>query len=347
MVDMDNSTVVTFANNALVTQSNELIRGKISLSSLNEKRIFYSVLSAVNPLVPELVGASDAEIEDYYRKNPTETLFTFPISQFIKFWRIKSATSIYGDIDKACQNLPRQQISRAITDDAGKITGWRTMNAFEYAEYTNAHVAVRFTPSFMPYLINLAGRLNGYTNTPLVYAVSFKRNYSFKLLELLLQRADIGHLELDIDTLKELFDTVGKYDKFYHFSKNVLEPAVKEILAIECEEAEVTFEPIRKQVNSGRPSVVSVRFEFSFPEFTQQKSRNRAKTQGRKESEQRTQAQGAPAASQTVVYPEYSGPSPRAKQMAEEAARYAKEKEQKYNNLPLQSRAEALGYPKK
>ena len=159
-----------------------------------------------------------------------------------------------------------------------------------------------------------------------------------------MQRADIGHLELDIDTLKELYDTVGKYDKFYHFSKNVLEPAVKEILAIECEEAEVTFEPIRKQVNSGRPSVVSVRFEFSFPEFTQQKSRNRAKTQGRKEAEQRTQ--GAPAASQTVVYPEYSGPSPRAKQMAEEAARYAKEKEQKYNNLPLQSRAEALGYPK-
>ncbi len=333
---MDNSTVVTFANNTLVTQSNELIRGKISLSSLNEMRIFYSILSAVNPLVPELVGASDVEIENYYRKNPIDTLFTFPISQFIKFWCIKSASNIYANIDKACQNLPRQQISRAITDDAGKITGWRTMNAFEYAEYTNAHVAVRFTPSFMPYLINLAGRFYGYTNTPLVYAVAFKRNYSFKLLELLLQKADIGYLELDIDTLKELFDTVGKYSKFHHFSKNVLEPAVKEILAIECESASVSFEPIRKQIKRGQASVIGVRFEFAFPEFIQQKNRNRAKTQIRKDVEQRKES--AP----DVAQPEYTGPSPRVKQMVDEVERYVNEKK-KNSNRPPQHMAEELG----
>lgn len=318
MVDMDNSTVVTFANNALVTQGNELIRGKISLSSLNEKRIFYSVLSAVNPLVPELEGATDTEIEDYYRRNPSETLFTFPIANFVKFWRLNSKT-IYSEIEKTCQNLPRQQISRAVVDESGKIDGWRVMNAFEYAEYTNAHVAVRFTPSFMPYLINLAGRLLGYTNTPLIYAVAFKKSYSFKLLELLLQRADIGYLELGIDTIKELFDVTGKYDKFYHFSKYVLEPAVKEIMNIECESASVSFEPIRKQISGGRASVVGVRFEFLFPEFIRQKSMNRAKAQGLRAKQDGSQSMPMV---QEVVYPEYQGPSKRALELIEESRRY-------------------------
>lgn len=266
--NMDKSQVVSFAPGSLVSQSNELIRGQIALSSLNEKRLFYSVLSAVNPLVPDLVGANEETIEEFYRQHPDETLFSFPIAEFIAHWQI-SSESIYEEIDKACSSLTGARLYRAIVDGKGRYTQ-RRMNAFEFAEYSDAHVAVRITPSFMPYLINLSERMMGYTNIPLQYAVGFRSGYSFKLLELLLQRADFGLLEMSIEDVREVFAVNDKYEKFYHLSKNVFDIAIKEIVAIEGETATVTYEPVKV----GR-KITAVRFFFEFPAYSKRKAANK------------------------------------------------------------------------
>jgi len=314
-INVAESQQVSFAPNSVVSQSNEIVRGKLSLSSLNERRIFYSVLSGVNPLVPVLKGATDAEIEEYYRQNPSETLFTFPISDFINHWKITSE-SIYGEIAKACGTLPDQKIHRAYVDKNGKLVH-RSMNAFEYTEYSDHHIAVRLTPSFMPYVINLSDRLLGYTKTPIEYCVGFRSDYSFKLLDLLLQRADFGVLILDIDDLREIFDVKDKYEKFYHLSKNVLDIAIRDILGISCEKAEIKYEPIKK----GR-KIVSVKFEFKFPEYAKKREVNRAKvrTLNAKKKEE------SESATATFVVEESGGiakPSPRALEMIEAAKRLA------------------------
>lgn len=269
------ASVVLFNEKNVVTQSNQLVEGNLTGRSINLNRLLYSVLSNINPNVPELLDATDQDVEEYYRyKAPDSCFFKIPVAQFLSFWRM-DRQSFYSEIKDHCKALRKLEIDTTYINNRGLLKH-RFINVIEDAAYDSEltdGIEMRLTPSVMPFMLNLHKRVMGYTKTPLVYLVYLNSLYSWKLLEILLQKSDMGELKIDIGTLRELFDCTDKYPKFYHFSKNVLEVAKKQIEAIEGEKAKINF-----VVNKKGRNIQSVTFTFSFPVFQEKKRLNKLKS---------------------------------------------------------------------
>ncbi|TNI42204.1 hypothetical protein CF130_16775 [Aeromonas dhakensis] len=248
-----------------VSRSNELIRGQLTVTTLHQKRLIYSVMSAINPCVDVLDGATDQQVEYYYRQNFDETLFTFDYREYMAFWGLTSH-AMTKEISKACKQVIDIKLYSYLMDD-GTV---RDLNAIELAEHKGNKIILRLTPSIMPYMINLHRRLMGYTSIPLIYMVDFQSRYSFKLMEVLLSYYSRGNktVEIDLAELRKTFDCEGKHKLYADFKRRVIDIAVEEIEKIATEKAKIVVEEVRSATGGrGRPSVTALRFRFDFPNY--------------------------------------------------------------------------------
>lgn len=248
-----------------VSRSNELVQGQLAISTLHQKRLIYSVMSAINPCVDTLDGATDDQIEEYYRKNFDETLFTFDYHEYVEFWKL-SSHSIAKDIKEACEDVVKVRVYSYLRDDGSTDN----INALEYSSYKDGKIILRLTPRIMPFMVNLHRRLMGYTSIPLIYMIDFQSRYSFKMLEILLSYYSRGSktAEIDIAELRTLFDCEDKHKLYGDFKRRVIDIAVEEIGKIATEKAKVLVEEVRAATGGrGRPSVTALRFRFDFPNY--------------------------------------------------------------------------------
>lgn len=308
----------------VLKKSNQLISTKISVESVNQQRLIYTSMALVNSDVPELVGLSDDEITYYYRKNFEKLEFRFCFSDFCSLWGINHKEvhrSIQSEVDKATLHMTDLKLS-ALTDKGAKH-----INAVEEAGFDTelSEVWVRFTASFMPYMINLHKRMMGYTTIPIQYMSDFRSRYSFKLLEMLLQEASKGKndLEIKVSDLRVIFDCENKYSDYRDFRKRTVDVAIDDISDIAIDDVKVKIEEIRaRSKGKGKKPVDSIRFIFDFPNYIKAKKQLIEKSRQIKDgkSDDGHSKSNGSGSGQPQTVPS-QGLSKRAQEMADEVAR--------------------------
>jgi len=216
-------------------QSNKLIEASYKMS-VPAKRVMLLLLGQIHPGQQEI---SSQRI----RLEASE-------------YSLKTGLSIqqsYVDLKSGCRELMRTIITtkdlRKKTTSECVVVDW-----MEYHE-NEGWLETRFTPWIEPYLKALTKI--GYTKIKINEAVRFKRFYSIRLYELLMQWVSTGERYTAIEELRRIFQIEKKkYEKFSDFRKWVLEPSVKEIN--EKTSLKVSWSPVK----SGR-KITSVSFSFS------------------------------------------------------------------------------------
>lgn len=267
-----------------VSRSNELVRAKLTISTLHQKRLLYSVMSAINPCVDVLDGGTDEQIVRHYEIHPDERIFCFNFREYTNFWQLGKRRKIRDkqlssdeievggegnkglakEMELACEQVVKATLNAVVN---GKP---RVVNAIEYAEYSGEQISLKLTATIMPYMVNLHQRMMGYTSIPLLYMVDFKSQYSFKLLEVLLSYYSRGSrsAEIEISTLRGIFDCEKKHSLYGDFKRSVLDVAVKEVQEITADKVKIEYQGVMSGTGGrGRPRVIAVRFDFDFPNY--------------------------------------------------------------------------------
>lgn len=254
-----------------INKSREL--GVLLGSTLMQRRILYSCLAVMNPVVPHLVGMSNKEIWEWILDNGREAndlrTYHIDIEDFSKVWGIKGRSvadklqlAVGSDESKSTiMNLTFKHKSK----DNTKLTYINVVSSAE-VDTLNGVVTVKFTDSIMPYLINLSS----YTTIPLKATVGFNCNYSFSMLEHLLKRytksGDYPSHDIPLETLHQILgtDSVKSYERWTNFKQRVLDAIEKDFSLIAGGGYEISFEPVYgASKGRGRRSVEAVTVHFS------------------------------------------------------------------------------------
>ena len=272
-----------------VNKSREL--GNLMNSSLTHRRILYSCMAVLNPIIPHLQGMNTLEIKRWLLDNGTEAYnlrkYDIDINEFSKTWGI-GGNSVVEKINMSVGYDPKTGSSPEIM----KLC-FRLKNNHDDIEFVNVISSVRInndrgvvsivlTDSFLPYLINLTS----YLAIPLAATVRFKSNYSFTMLEYLLNRYSqtikYPVIQLKLDTLHMVLGTshVKSYEKWAIFKRTVLTAIEKDFSNIEGGGYNLKFEPIYERQKRGRPKVESVQIHFNDAGFKKFLATKAAQKQG-------------------------------------------------------------------
>jgi plasmid replication initiation protein len=209
------------ANADEAAQSNKLIEASYKMS-VPAKRVMLMLIAQINPCWQDISQKIRIEASDYSRKTGI------------------ALSQSYLDIKNGCRELMKTII---ITHDLTRKTTSECV-VVSWMEYhkNEGWLEATFTPWIYPYLHSLS-RL-GYTKIRVDEALKFKRFYSVRLYELLMQWKSTGERHISLSNLRKSFQIdVDKYKKFSDFRKWVLEPSVKEIT--EKTSWEISWEPLK------------------------------------------------------------------------------------------------------
>lgn len=216
------------------TQSNKLIEASYKMS-VPAKRVMLMLLGQIHPGQQDISQKIRIEASDYSSKTGI------------------ALSQSYADIKNGCHELMQTIIT---TKDLRRKTTAKcvVIDWMEYHEH-EGWLEARFTPWIEPYLKALTKI--GYTKIKINEAVRFKRFYSIRLYELLMQWRSTGERYITLDELRRIFQIEkNKYGKFSDFRKWVLEPSVKELN--EKTFMEVSWDPVK----TGR-KITSISFAFT------------------------------------------------------------------------------------
>ena len=194
-------------NTSLVTQSNQLIEASYKMS-VPAKRVMLMLLSKIHPGQQDISGKIRIEASDYSEK----TGVCFKQS--------------YSDIQDGCRELMGTIITTkdpvARTTEACVVVHW-----MKYHE-NEGWLEATFTPWIAPFIHKLRGI--GYKTIEINEALKFKRFYTIRLYELLMQWESSGVRIITLEDLRRAFSIESKaYPAFKDFRVKVLEPSIKEI----------------------------------------------------------------------------------------------------------------------
>jgi len=221
------------------TQSNKLIEASYKMS-VPAKRVMLMLLGQIHPGQQDISKKVRIEASDYSSKTGI------------------ALHQSYADIKNGCDELMQTIIT---TKDLKRRTTSKCV-VIDWMEYhdNEGWLEARFTPWIEPYLKTLAKI--GYTKIKINEAVRFKRFYSIRLYELLMQWSSTGDRYITLGDLRRIFQIEkSKYVKFADFRKWVLEPSVKEI------NAKTSLNASWLPVKTGR-KITSITFHFNKSENT-------------------------------------------------------------------------------
>lgn len=194
-------------NTSIATQSNKLIEASYKMS-VPAKRVMLMLLSQIHPFQQDISGKIKIEAADYSEKTGV------------------SFRQSYRDIKNGCRELMSTIIttknSAAKTTQECVVVHW-----MEYHE-NEGWLEATFTPWIAPFIHKLHGI--GYKTIEINEALKFKRFYTIRLYELLMQWDSSGLRLITLKELREAFDIEKQtYPAFKDFRVKVLEPSIKEI----------------------------------------------------------------------------------------------------------------------
>ena len=267
-------TIMKLKNAKQISKSREL--GVLLNSTLTQRRILYSCLAVMNPVVPHLAGMKYAELKEWMLDNAREAhklrTYYLDIRDFSGVWGLSKSKDVKGMLLDAIGYDEASGTSKIMhlcfKYKALNTNNLEFINVFSRVkiEPETASLMIRFTDDILPYLINLAS----YTAIPFKATVGFKCNYSFAMLEYLLQRyvrgSDYPTHTLSLEALQMTLGTNKQksYERWHNFQTRVLEPIAQDFSNIAGGGYELTFTPIyAKGTMRGRRKVESVEIAFS------------------------------------------------------------------------------------
>lgn len=198
-------------NQAQVYKSNALVEASYRLTPA-EQRIMLCCISQVRrdqPLTDEIMYR--VSVADYAELIGTDS------------------HSTYKELADAALRLKRREVwLRERPNGDGKysrtlITGW--VQSITYIK-SEGYIELRFTKDMLPYLTQLTEQFTRYALSDIAKMTS---SHGIRLYELLCQWHNVGHREVSIEWLRELFQLDGKYPVLKDFKKRVIEIAVEQI----------------------------------------------------------------------------------------------------------------------
>jgi plasmid replication initiation protein len=194
-------------NTSLVTQSNKLIEASYKMS-VSAKRVMLMLISQIHPRQQDISGKIRIEASDYAKKTGV------------------SFKQSYADIQNGCRELMGTIITTkdpvARTTEACVVVHW-----MKYHE-NEGWLEATFTPWIAPFIHKLRGI--GYKTIEINEALKFKRFYTIRLYELIMQWESSGVRLITLEDLRLAFNIEKQaYPAFKDFRVKVLEPSVKEI----------------------------------------------------------------------------------------------------------------------
>lgn len=234
--------------NAIVRKSNALIHmSRFNLSALEQKILAY-IISSINPY--------DTDFKH----------FRFLLLDFCQLCGIVGNGTNYAYIRKVIKDLSDKSIWIG-----NKLYRWidtaEVIPISTNGGTRSGELIVTMSESIRPFLIQLTQQ---YTQYEIIYVLGFKRQYSFRMYELI--KSVHYHPEAEYTreyTLDELRDRLGvdeydkagnivrtKYTTWQHLNDKAIAPSVAEIN--KYTDKIVTYEPIRQ-----KNKIVAVRFTIS------------------------------------------------------------------------------------
>jgi len=226
------------ANTNMATQSNKLVEAAYRMS-VPAKRVMLLLLGQLHPGQQDISKKICITAQDYSEKTGI------------------TLSQSYKDIQRGCKELMRTIITtrdtKAKTTEECVVVNWMKYHDSE------GWLEATFTTWIAPYIHSLARF--GYTTIAIDEALQFKRFYTIRLFELLMQFKKTEERFIKLESLRIVFQIEkNKYLLFSDFRKWVLAPSIKEIN--EKTNWVVKWSPVKtgKKVTS---------LSFSFSEKTQ------------------------------------------------------------------------------
>ena len=253
-----------------INKSREL--GVLLDSSLMKRRILYSCMALMNPVVPEFENMKPAEIEAVLRKQSAETMdslrtFNIDLYDFAEVWNL-GGHSVVDNIKRAIgyKKNSSPEIMKMGFRYVGENGDLEFINVISKCTIKNGlgAISIVLTDSIVPFLINLAS----YSQIPFRATLGFKSNYSFTMLEFLLKRyTKGGNYPIETHSIEELHDIlltghIKSYARWIDFKKNVLDMIEKDFKLVDGGGYTIKFTPIFSKKGRGRPSVSHVEVTF-------------------------------------------------------------------------------------
>jgi plasmid replication initiation protein len=231
---MNSRKKLSVNNPNLASQSNKLVEATYKMS-LPAKRVMLMLLGQIHPCQQDISQKVSIKASDYAEKTQT------------------NLRQAYVDIKKGCRELMKTIIKTRIPNEKSTeecvVVSWMKYHDNE------GWLEATFTPWIAPYIHSL--RKIGYTTIKIDEAVKFKRFYTIRLYELLMQWQETGKKYIKVETLRDIFQIKkDNYVKYAAFRKYVLEPSIEEIN--ERTNWKVSWEPVK----TGK-KVTSISFSFS------------------------------------------------------------------------------------
>lgn len=189
----------------VATQANKLVEASYKMS-IPAKRVMLMLLAQIHPGQRDVSKKVRIEAADYAEKTGVDF------------------SQSYKDIKTGCRELMRTIISmkKVKTTEECVVVSW-----MEYHE-SEGWLEASFTSWIAPYIHYLA-RI-GYTTINIDKALRFKRFYSVRLYEMVMQFKETGVLHITTDNLRKGFHIQAKqYPRFADLKRRVLNPSLKEI----------------------------------------------------------------------------------------------------------------------
>ncbi|MEJ1343593.1 MAG: replication initiation protein [Candidatus Sedimenticola sp. (ex Thyasira tokunagai)] len=191
----------------LATQSNVLVEASYRMS-VPAKRVMLMLLSQIHPGQKDVTGKIKIEAVDYAERTGVAT------------------HQAYVDIKKGCRELMRIIITthnpKEKTSEECVVVQW-----MKYHD-NQGWLEATFTQWISPYIHYLTKI--GYTTIAVDDALRFRRFYTIRLYELMMQFNSTGERHITIENLRSAFQIEdGKYSRFIDLKNRVIDPSVNEI----------------------------------------------------------------------------------------------------------------------
>jgi len=229
--------------NNIVVKDNNLVNASYELT-LNEQRLMLGCISLID-------SRHQIDTQRYYKIN---------LKDIGDLCGVASTRVFFDEMEKAAKRLMKRTIK--IGSKSSGVWGEAVWVTKYIVDDRNRTIEVNFNDDVIPYLSSLQQR---FTKYKLRDVAKFKSVYSIRIYEQLAQWQRVGHVELEVEHLREVLCLGEKYPAFSDLRKKVIETAVKEIT--EHSNLDVSY-GFRKE---GR-SVVAVQFRFETKKASEKSS---------------------------------------------------------------------------
>lgn len=221
-------------DNNVITKSNKLIEAKYKLS-LREQRLILLLASFIQPEDKEFIP------------------YKFTVADFYKWLGLKGKPK-YKEIRQISEGLMSKTF---LIKSGNKVTLTAWLSSVSYYD-NEGIVELCFDPNVKSFLLQLK---NEFTSYPVKNISGLKSVHSIRLYEILKQYFKIGHREIYLKDLREMFGLTTEYPEYANFKQKVLKQAQVELK----EKTDLMFDFF--EIKKGR-SVHKIKFDiFKNPNF--------------------------------------------------------------------------------